>query len=150
VNVGKHMSFPQPVHELSPDADQGELHAGAFEIMGHWVEPTTLRLRFWVRSFCTDSQGCQVGRDFSRVLDSSELVAFTCSRALRSALAIEPQDPLTQDDQERISEILRARNPSPQTLAQRVTAFLSMLRRKAGGSDRRAASQPSLFLRGTN
>jgi hypothetical protein len=137
------MSF-QTVSELS---DQTALHAGAFEIMGQWTDPT-LGLRFWVRSFCTDSQGRQVGRDFSRVLDSSELVAFTCSRALRSAMVIEPQEPLTQDDQERISEIVRAKNPSPQSLAQRVAAFFSMLRRKAGGSYRRAVSPPSLFLKG--
>jgi hypothetical protein len=112
-----------------------EIFPEAFEIMGQWLDPTTKRIKFWVRFFCTDSQGKQVGRDaFNRFFDAVDFSLFMNSRRLRGALALEPQEDLTPEELERVADILRER-AAPQTpsFPQRVRAVLRTIRRKAGG-----------------
>ena len=123
--------------ETGENTNLHEIFPGGFEVMGQWRDSDTSNVKSWVRFFCADSQGKQAGRDAcSRVFDSSELFAFMCSRGLRTAMAIEPQEELTDEDREHVAEILRARNP-PKTFAARLGAYLQMMRRKAGGLDRR-------------
>jgi hypothetical protein len=93
---------PRPILEIFPEAV-------AFEVLGHWTEPTTHELRTAVRFFCTDSQGREVGQDlFTRVLGSEDFLAFSCLRQLRTDIALKGRT-LTRDDRERVDEILRTR-----------------------------------------
>jgi hypothetical protein len=112
-----------------------------FEVMGQWEDPTTKRLKFWVRLFCADSQGKQIGTDVvDRFFDSLDILAFTCARERRSALAIEPQRPLTLEELEGVAEILRARTVSsagPASFVRLCKRALATVRRKAGGLDGR-------------
>ncbi len=151
------LSQPVPEIEIFPDGlDRSrELSTEAFEIMGQWLDPTTKDIKTWVRFYCVDSEGNQVGREaFSRFFDPMDSLLFTCFRQLRSTLAIQPhqrQEDLTPEEQELVAEILRARTApkAAPSLLQRVRAYLVMIRRKAGGLDRRAISPvEKLFLRG--
>jgi hypothetical protein len=106
--LGKNADVPSGPFSGAPFPS--ELFPGGFEVMGGWMDPETGRSKTWVRFFCADSAGAQVGRDaFSRIFDSATLLAFMCSRELRSAIALEPQGELSREDRERIADILRER-----------------------------------------
>jgi hypothetical protein len=85
--------------------------------MGGWETALPApRRKTWVRFFCTDSEGLQVGRDFGRAFDSFELLMFECQPQLRSAMLLEAQEELTDYDQGRLAELLQATS-SPQAPA---------------------------------
>jgi len=67
-----------------------EIFPFAFEVMGAWNDSTTLRRKTWVRCFSTDQEGRQVGRAWSRLFDSVELLLFECRREFRTAI-LEPR-----------------------------------------------------------
>jgi hypothetical protein len=120
-----------------------EIFPEAWEIMGQWFDPTMQRVKYWVRFFCTDSQGRQVGPDlFNRFFESGDFdfLLFMCARRLRSALALEPQKDLTREEREGVAEILRARGAprTPASFLEVCKRALVTIRRKAGGLNRRA------------
>ncbi len=93
---------PRPILEIFPEAV-------AFEVLGHWADPTTQELKHAVRFFCTDFDGRQVGQDLStRVLGSVDFLLFTALRQLRTTIALERQV-LTDEDRQQLDELLRAR-----------------------------------------
>jgi hypothetical protein len=94
-----------PVPEIFPDLVE------VFEVAGWWQDPATLQPKIVVRFFCNDRHtGKQVGQDaFIRIFDAMEFLMFSCCRQLRTAISIEPQEPTTKGDQERVSEVLRTR-----------------------------------------
>ena len=80
-----------------------------WEVMGSWETALpSPRRKTWVRCFCTDSEGLQVGRDFGRSFDSLEFLMFICQPQLRSGMLLEAQEDLTDYDQARLAELLPA------------------------------------------
>ena len=75
------------------DSSENTNLSEAFEIMGQWVDPATKSLKSWVRFYCVDSAGNQVGHDaFSRFFDSIDLVLFTSFPQTRRWLSLQPQE----------------------------------------------------------
>jgi hypothetical protein len=82
----------------------------AYEVMGGWDDPITHLRRHLVRFFCVDAHGAQVGPDaFSKILGPVDFLVFTCAPWQRTAIALEPQEEPTREDQARVAEILRSR-----------------------------------------
>ena len=97
----------------------------AFEDMGSWEDPTTLRSKNWVRFFHTDPrrQTRQRQDEFSRIFDSIDHLIFMCNRRIRTELALEPRggghwdksrgywfwvhEALTREDREQIAGIVK-------------------------------------------
>lgn len=78
--------------------------------MGSWETALPApRRKTWVRFFCTNAEGHQVGRDaFGRAFDSLEFLMFVCLPHLRQGMLLEAQEDLTDHDQARLAELLQA------------------------------------------
>jgi hypothetical protein len=82
----------------------------AFEVLGSWEDPATLRYKVWIMFFCTAAEGKQAGLDtFGRaVFDSLDFVMLSWP-AWRPWVVARPRGELTRDDHQRMNEILHAR-----------------------------------------
>lgn len=98
--------------------------------MGGWDTALPApRRKMWVRLFCTDSEGKQVGRDFGRAFDCLELLIFECQPQLRSAMLLEAQEELTDYDRARLAELLQATSSPQAPAAAKIAPPASFLQR---------------------
>src|ERR1700722_14126685 len=86
-----------------------QLFPNAFEVLGSWEDPATLRHKVWIMFSCTAAEGKQAGLDtFGRaVFDSLDFLMLSWP-AWRPFVLARPREEPTHDDHLQMDEILRA------------------------------------------